>query len=542
MSNWNALPAVKTSASSYQLQARAEMEKRRRERQTLTHGVMWQPHPKNLPQQIAFASDADVIGYGGQAGGGKTDLLLGEALTHHKKSVIFRREATQLRDIIDRSRDLIGTRGNLNESLHIWRGLPGGRSLEFGGVKDDDDVEKWRGRAHDLKAFDEAPEFTESQIRFLIGWNRSTDPKQKCQTILAFNPPRTAEGRWILDFFAPWLDPKHPNPAQDGELRWYARLDDKDTERPNGEPFEHTNAAGVTETITPTSRTFIRARVTDNPYLADTDYVAKLQALPEPLRSQLLYGDFAAGVKDDAYQVIPTAWVKAAMDRWTNAKPARRITCIGADIARGGDDRQVLAVRYGNWYDNLIKIPGAEVPNGARAVSPLIELLETRGEATRIENADGTAQIIAYEDNTFRLPIVRSETPVNVDVVGIGSSAFDTARTHGLNAFAVSWGEKSSATDESGRLGFLNLRAEHWWNFRRALDPTNTDYAGDPVRLPPDAQLLADLTAPRYSVVGGNIKIESKDDLRKRLKRSPDCGDAVVMAHAQVGRASVDWI
>jgi hypothetical protein len=61
------------------------------------------------------------------------------------------------------------------------------------------------------------------------------------------------------------------------------------------------------------SRTFIPSRVSDNPYLMGTGYMTQLQSLPEPLRSQMLYGDFKAGVQDDPWQVIPTAWVEAAM-------------------------------------------------------------------------------------------------------------------------------------------------------------------------------------------------------------------------------------
>ena len=51
------------------------------------------------------------------------------------------------------------------------------------------------------------------------------------------------------------------------------------------------------DVIQPKSRTFIPARVTDNPYYTDSGYVATLQSLPEPLRSQMLYGDFRAGIK-----------------------------------------------------------------------------------------------------------------------------------------------------------------------------------------------------------------------------------------------------
>ena len=88
------------------------------------------------------------------------------------KSIIFRREYPQLKDIIDRSFEIIGHRKGFNGQANTWR-LPD-RSIEFGAVQYDADVNKYQGRAHDLKAFDELPNFTEFQYRFLIGWNRTT--------------------------------------------------------------------------------------------------------------------------------------------------------------------------------------------------------------------------------------------------------------------------------------------------------------------------------------------------------------------------------
>src|SRR5205814_6502393 len=117
--------------------------------------------------------------------------------------------------------------------------------------------------------------------------------------------------------WGPWLDPQHPNPAEPGELRWFAMVDHgdgrgpTDTEVRNGESFDWKG-----EHIFPQSRTFIPASLDDNPYLARGTYRARLQGMPEPLRSQLLYGDFSIGLDDDPWQVIPSAWVRAAMDRW----------------------------------------------------------------------------------------------------------------------------------------------------------------------------------------------------------------------------------
>jgi hypothetical protein len=310
-------------------------------------GPLWQPHPSNRPQCQAYDSSADITGYGGAAHGGKSDLLLGLAVMKHRVSKIFRREHSQLQDLIDRAREIIpGDYMNLNGVCR----MPDGRRITLLGVKNDKDVVKHKGRPADLFGFDEATEFTEAQIRFLLGWNRTVVPGQRCRAVLCFNPPTTPEGRWILDFFAPWLQDTHPNPAEPGELRWYARLKSGDEiERPNGEPFTHEG-----EVVFPRSRTFIPARPTDNPY-TDEEYIAVLQSLPGALRAQMLYGDFRAGIKDDPWQVIPTEHVKLAQKRWVDAAgrrpPGSQLDAIGVDVSRGGQDQTVLSPRYRNFFD-----------------------------------------------------------------------------------------------------------------------------------------------------------------------------------------------
>src|SRR5690242_7778413 len=79
--------------------------------------AIWRPLPG--PQTLAFESDADIVGYGGAAGGGKTDLACGKALTRHKNTMILRREATQLTGVIDRLTQLIGSRDGYNGAEKI---------------------------------------------------------------------------------------------------------------------------------------------------------------------------------------------------------------------------------------------------------------------------------------------------------------------------------------------------------------------------------------------------------------------------------------
>ena len=78
---------------------------------------------------------------------------------------------------------------------------------------------------------------------------------------------------------------------------------------------------------------------------------------------------------------------------------------------------------------------------------------------------------------------------------------------------------------------FVNKRAEAWWRFREALDPDQE--GGSPICLPPDAGILGDLTAPRYELMPRGIKVEAKVEVKKRLGRSPDDGDSIVMAWSE---------
>ena len=215
--------------------------------------------PQEGPQRMAYESKADIVFYGGAAGGGKTDLLLGVPLTTQKHSIIFRREAVQLIGIEERMTKILGTRKGYNGQDGVWR-LPGGRILELGSVKEPGDWVKYQGRAHDAKLFDEITHFTELQFRTLIGWLRSADPTVRLRVICAGNPPTDAAGEWVKRYWAPWLEPSHPNPAKPGELRWYVTNENgEDQEVPGPDPVM---VGG--ELMEPKSRTFIPSSVDDN--------------------------------------------------------------------------------------------------------------------------------------------------------------------------------------------------------------------------------------------------------------------------------------
>lgn len=456
---------------------------------------LWVPLPG--PQTQALQSEADVLFYGGAAGGGKTDMLIGAALTQHQRSIIFRREGTQLKGIIDRMTEVIGDRDGYNGKDMCW--THNKRQVEFGSCPHIGSESKYQGRPHDLKAFDEITLFTETQFRFLSGWLRTSVPGQRKRIICAGNPPTDSDGEWVIRYWSPWLDKDHPNPAKPGELRWFTTIDGEEKEV-GPEPFIHNG-----KRIVPLSRTFIPSKVDDNPYLISTGYEAQLQSLPEPLRSQMLEGNFQAGLGGDPFQVIPSEWVERSMARWTkDGAVGRPMDSLGADIARGGRDKTIIARRHRLWFDEALAYPGSDTPSGPAAAALIVAAL-------------------------------RDGAPVHVDVIGVGGSVYDHLIGNSVYTIPVNGSEMSEEFDRSGQLGFYNKRSEIYWKMREALDP---DY-GDSIILPPDRELKADLCCPRWKLSARGIQVESKEELVKRIGRSPDKGDAFV--YANIVSAKQGW-
>lgn len=435
--------------------------------------VKWTP--QQGAQSLAFHSPADELFYGGEPGGGKTDLILGLATTAHRRSLILRREAKQLSFIRSRLIELMGR--SVGEKIELK-----GRELELAGCKDEANKVRFKGRPHDLKAFDEITEFTQSQYEFIKAWNRTAIVRQRCRTVATFNPPTSPAGMWVLNYLAPWLDPKHPRPAVSGELRYYLA----------GEPVDGPEAVEVDgRLVSPMARTFIYSSLKDNPIYELTGYGRVLDNLPKELRG-LTSTNLSAAMLDHPYQVIPIAWVQAAQSRWSALGNQAVQDAIALDPARGGADETAIATRHRDWL-NVWNYAGASTPDGQTALSKVME--------HRRDNA----QIL-------------------IDTIGIGASCFDLAKQN-YPVSPVIASAKSYKRTRSGLYGFANLRAQLWWDLRELLDP---DY-GATLALPNHPQLLSDLTAPRFHLGIHGIQIESKEEIRKRLGRSTNVGDAIAM-------------
>jgi hypothetical protein len=201
--------------------------------------------------------------------------------------------------------------------------------------------------------------------------------------------------------------------------------------------------------------------------------------------------------------VVPLGWVELAMQRYIDwvdrgSPHVNGTRVLGVDVAREGEDDTCIAERVGQLVRKIDRHRKADTMETVGFVNVLL------GEAP-------------------------DETTAIVDVIGVGGGVVDRLRE--LNQPVVAFNGSGSArglTDSTGKIGFVNMRAAAWWRLRELLDPSK----GSTIMLPDSEMLKTDLTSPRWKMMsGGKIQIESKDDIRKRLGRSPDEGDAVVMAH-----------
>lgn len=227
-----------------------------------------------------------------------------------------------------------------------------------------------------------------------------------------------------------------------------------------------------------------------------------------PLFAVFVLGEFPP---EGTNTVIGIQAVKAAMDRYDEWEPTEGVdTCdVVCDVARFGDDETVIVVREHGDIDRLT-------------------IVETFvGQAT-----DHTAAAM------LRHAAVLEESGLTVDrfVVddaGVGGGVTDQlrkAKREGKTAASVVGFNGGAKAKDRSKTGFKKARSEAWFHFAERMAT---------VALEPDAQLFADLVAPTYELdADGQRVVEQKKVTKKRLKRSPDRADAVLMAFAPSGFVS----
>lgn len=412
--------------------------------------------------EAVFSGRYNYLLYGGAIRGGKTVAVLALIIVLCRvypgsRWAVVRRDLPSLKRNVVPTFERLKPRpfvGDINRTDWNVKCANGSEILFFPeSIKDDPDLDRWKGLEVNGFALEEANELSETSYNKAIeragSWMCPGKEQPPPLVMLTCNPARNYVRRV---FYEPWKLGKLEPP-------YY----------------------------------YLPARVTDNPHLSAA-YLESIKNLPLPVYRRFVGGDWESA--DEPDQLIKFEWLLAAR----NVEHAGGKRGLGVDVARYGDDDTVILHREGN------AIVAIEYHHGL-SIDKVITLVQNR--------------------------ITDPDTPVDadrvmVDGVGLGAGVVDGLHKEGHKIIEVISGAKAiDRVDSFYR--FNNLRSQMWWEFREALRLGQICIDVD------DSRLLEDLTAPLYSISGDKvIKVESKDEIRKRIGRSTDAGDGAIYAWADL--------
>lgn len=294
--------------------------------------VIWRPQPK---QRLAMSCPATELFFGGAAGGGKSDYLLGDYLQGASKygkrwrGILFRQSYPQLEELQLRAQELFEPLGaKYKEKSATWK-FPNGATLKFRHLENDKACNNYQGHQYTWIGIDELGNYPTDYVwTFMLSRLRSAYGVP-CYIRGTANPGGVGHG-WLKHRF---IDGAIPNQIRKVEVQ-----DPKTGE------------------IVYQTRVFVPSRLSDNQILMRNDpgYKISLLTLPEHMRRALLDGDwsvFAGQIfgefSEDKHvvkpsELIPGVWFKFCAMDWGYTKPFS----IGW-YAVNSDGRMI---RYREWY------------------------------------------------------------------------------------------------------------------------------------------------------------------------------------------------
>lgn len=297
--------------------------------------------PQAGPQMRFAGSEADIVIFGGAAGGGKSYGLLLEPLRNVYRTplyaaVIFRRTTPSIThpgSLWDTSRAIymntIGAvpyeskplswewinKTNDNTATGTGRIWESGAKVQFSHLEHENTVKDWHGAQIPFIGFDELTEFTQYQFWYLVSRNRSTcgvKPYIRCTC-------NADADSWVAELIAWWIDQDtgFPIPERDGVIRYFIRVgdelkwsDNKDDLQPERLGLPRFTEDGKENVYLVKSLTFISAKVHDNKVLMERnpEYLGTLLSLPKVERERLLGGNWK--IKPAAGLHFNRSWVE----------------------------------------------------------------------------------------------------------------------------------------------------------------------------------------------------------------------------------------
>lgn len=373
------------------------------QRTNTAYRVVWEPQPG--PQTALLECPVFEVFFGGARGGGKSDGMLGDFASHADLygsdaiGLCIRRELTQLKELIERSKQVYGPLGaKFVDSKKMWT-FPNGARLTFAYLEKDSDADAYMGHSYSRVYVEEITNFPRPEPIFkLMATLRSPNPDVRCGFRATGNPG----GAGHL-----WVKRRYIDPSPRG----YRRIESKFTN-----PF--TNEEMVLD------RVFIPSRVTDNKYTNNAGYIARLQMSggERTVRAWLMGDwDFIEGAFFDEWDpnvhvidqfIIPSHWTRFVSMDWGSSHPFSvgwwaivperfdtEFLEIGDNEASRYTYKNTLPrgalVRYREWYGCQVDATGVSMHNNIGLKLDVEELAEgiLKRERREPRNASGQARM-----------------------------------------------------------------------------------------------------------------------------------------------------
>lgn len=378
--------------------------------------------PQPGGQEVAAASSADVLVFGGQAGGGKSHYLLQEAARYAVTvpefySVLFRRTTTDLRKpggLWDESQVMYRGLGGVPQKVPLEWDFPRAGRVKMAHLEYEDTVYEWQGAQVGFIGFDELTHFTRQQFFYMLSRLRSpTDVEPYLRATC--NPDADS---WVAELVSWWIDQDTGLARDDrsGVLRWFVK--DGDAMLWAGSREEALALYGVPglpaghpDQVEPLSFTFVIGRLDDNKALLTTSpgYKAKLKALDRVNRERLLGGNWK--IRPTSGMYFQRAWCPVVDCAPPGTRWVRAWDFAATEKTAGNDPDWTVGARVGYYAATKTFYLGAPVRLRGRPAAVLqavkvtaaldgrdcaVYIPQDPGQAGKVQAVSWTAELAGY--------------------------------------------------------------------------------------------------------------------------------------------------